>query len=93
MLEKLIRDAYKLSKAGYLIGIMYNSGKSVGFSEIDEEELEKLLELKWDMLYLKSTPTDTEIQIYEDELKNYTIKKSEETLFVLTNKGETRLMY
>ena len=72
---------------------MYNSGMSVGFSEINDEELEKLLELKWDMLYLKSTLTDTEIQIYEDELKNYVIKKSEETLFVLTNRGETRLMY
>lgn len=31
--------------------------------------------------------------IYEDELKNYLIKKSEETLFVLTNKVETRIMY
>ena len=45
------------------------------------------------MLYLKSIHTDTEIQIYEDELKNYVIKKSEETLFVLIHKGETRLMY
>ncbi len=94
MLEKLIREAYKLSKAGNLIGIMYNSGKSVGFKDINsDEDLEKLLELKWDMLYLKSIPTDTEIQIYDYELKNYVIKKSEETLFVLTNKGETRLMY
>ena len=93
MLAKLIKDAYKLHKSGHLVGIMYNSGKSVGFSEINDEDLEKLLELKWDMLYLKSIPTDTEIQIYEDELKNYVIKKSEETLFVLTNRGETRLMY
>lgn len=93
MLEKLIRDAYKLHKAGNLVGIMYNSGKSIGFSEINDEELEKLMDLKWDMLYLKSIPTDTEIQIYDYELKNYVIKKSEETLFVLTNKGETRLMY
>ena len=72
---------------------IYNLDKSVCFSEINDEDLEKLLELKWDMLYLKSIPTDTEIQIYEDELKNYVIKKSEETLFVLTNRGETRLMY
>ena len=39
MLEKLIRDAYKLHKAGHLIGIMYNSDKSIGFSEINDEDL------------------------------------------------------
>ena len=94
MLENLIRDAYKLSKAGNLIGLIYSSGKTLGFNDfISEEDLEKVMNIKWDMLYLKSIPTDTEIQIYENELKNYTIKKSEETLYVLTNKGETRLMY
>lgn len=93
MLEKLIRDAYKLHKAGNLVCIMYNPTRSVGFSEINDEDLEKLLEFKWDMLYIKSIPTYTEIQIYENELKNYKIKQSEETLFVLTNRGETRLMY
>lgn len=93
MLEKLIRDAYKLYKAGHLVCIMYNPTRSVSFSEINDEDLEKLLEFKWDMLYIKSIPTDTEIQIYENELKNYKIKQSEETLFVLTNKGEIRLMY
>ena len=45
------------------------------------------------MLYLKSLLTDTEIQIYEYELKDYKIKKSEEVLYVLTNHGETGLMY
>ena len=39
MLEKLIKDAYKLRKAGHLVGIMYNSGMSVGFSEINDEDL------------------------------------------------------
>ena len=39
MLAKLIRDAYKLHKSGHLVGIMYNSGKSVGFSEINDEDL------------------------------------------------------
>lgn len=93
MLEKLIREAYKLSKAGYLIGILYNSGKTVGFKDIKEEDLDKLLELNWDMLYLKSVPTDTELQIYENELKDFKVKASEETLYVLTTHGETRLMY
>ena len=94
MFNKLIKEAYKLSKAGYLVGILYNSGKTIGFKEIKEEDLDKLLEdLKWDMLYLKSVPTDTEIQIYENELKDFKVKASEETLYVLTTHGETRLMY
>lgn len=93
MLEKLIRYTYKLHKAGHLVCILYNPTMTVSFSEINDEELEKLLEFKWDMLYIKSIPTDTEIQIYENELKNYKIKQSEETLFILTNRGETRLMY
>ena len=94
MLEKLIRDAYRLSKAGNLIGIMYSSGKTLGFKDVaSENDLEKVMNMKWDMLYLKSIPTNTEIQIYDHELKNYVIKKSEETLFVLTTHGETRLMY
>lgn len=93
MLEKLIRDTYKLHKAGHLVCIMYNPTRTVSFSEINDEDLEKLLKFKWDMLYIKSIPTDTEIQIYENELKNYKIKQSEETLFILTNRGETRLMY
>lgn len=94
MLEKLIRDAYKLSKAGNLIGLIYSSGKTLGFKDFaSEDDLEKVMNIKWDMLYLKSIPTDTEIQIYDYELKNYTIKHSDETLYVLTTHGETRLMY
>ena len=79
----LIKDSYKLSKSGFLIGILYTPNKTIGFTDIpDEDELNKILDLKVDMLYLKSNPTDTEIQIYEEDLKNYTIKNSEETLYI-----------
>ena len=91
MFEKLIKEAYKLSQAGNLIGILYNSGRSIGFSNITD--IDKELELKYDMLYLKSIPTDTEIEIYESELKDFKVKNSEEVLYVLTKKGETRLIY
>lgn len=94
MLNNLIVDAYKLSKSHNLIGIIYGSNIIKGFNDILEDDLIKLLDnIKIDMLYLKSLPTSNEIQIYESELKNYTIKKSEETLYVLTKDGETALMY
>ena len=91
MFEKLIKEAYKLSQAGNLIGILYNSGKAVGFNDI--KDIDKALGTKYDMLYLKSIPTDTEIEIYEADLKDFKVKNSEEVLYVLTKKGETRLMY
>lgn len=92
--EELIREAYKRSKAGNLIGLMYSSGKTLGFKDFaSEDDLEKAMNIKWDMLYLKSIPADTEIQIYENELKDFKVKASEETLYVLTTHGETRLIY
>lgn len=93
MFDKLIKEAYKLSKSGNLIGILYNSGKAIGFNDLNDEDVDNISDNKYDMLYLKSTLTDTEIQIYENELKNYKIKHSEQTLYILTNKGEIGLMY
>lgn len=92
--EELIRDAYKLSKAGNLIGILHGTAFNLGFKGITEEDLDKFTEHhKWDMLYLKSIPTDTEIQIYEYELKDFKVNYSEETLYIRTTHGETKLKY
>lgn len=92
--EELIRDVYKLSKSRNLIGILHGTAINIGFKGITDEDLDKLTEHhKWDMLYLKSIPTDTEIQIYEYELKDFKVNTSEETLYVLTTHGETRLKY
>ena len=81
MFDKLIKEAYKLSKSGHLIGILYNSGKAIGFNDLNDEDVDNMSDHNYDMLYLKSTLTDTEIQIYENELKNYKIKHSEQTLY------------
>ena len=92
--KDLIKDAYKLSKNNNLIGIVYGSTFTKGFKDIREDDIDNILDnFKIDMLYLKSLPTDTECQIYEQEFKSYTIKHSEETLYVLTKDGETALMY
>ena len=92
-MQDLIKDAYKLSKAGNLIGICHMTMSAVGFKDIPEDKIDEFVENKVEMLYLKSTLTNTEIQIYENELKDYKIKNSEEDLYVLTTSGETRLMY
>ena len=92
-LQELIKDAYKLSKAGNMIGICHTACAAVGFKDIPEDKIDEFINGKVEMLYLKSLLTDTEIQIYEYELKDYKIKNSEEVLYVLTNHGETGLMY
>ena len=93
MFDKLIKEAYKLSKSGHLIGILYNSGKAIGFNDLNDEDVDNMSDHNYDMLYLKSTLTDTEIQIYENELKNYKIKHSEQTLYILTNNSNIKFNY
>lgn len=92
-MQDLIKTAYKLSKAGNMIGICHTACASVGFKEIPEDKIDEFIDNKVEMLYLKSLLTDTDIQIYENELKDFKVKASEETLYVLTTHGETRLMY
>ena len=92
-MQDLIKDAYKLSKAGNLIGICHMTMSAVGFKDISEDKIDEFVENKVEMLYLKSLLTNTDIHIYENELKDYKIKNSEEVLYVLTTSGETRLMY
>lgn len=49
------------------------------------------------MSKIKALPTDTEIQVYEEIglpiLKDFMVKESEETLYILTDYGEIGLMY
>ena len=92
--QDLIKDAYKLSKGGFLVGIIYTTGSNTGFKDIKEDQIDNFVDTRHiDMLYLKSTLGDVEMQIYENELKDYKIKQSESTLYILTTKGETPLMY
>ena len=92
--QDLIKDAYKLSKGGFLVGIIYTTSTNTGFKDIKEDQIDNFVDTRHiDMLYLKSTLGDVEMQIYENEFKDYKIKQSESTLYILTTKGETPLMY
>lgn len=85
----LIKDCYKKK----LVGILYGAISTYGFSDIID--IDGLLQNgRFDMLYLKSRFTDTEIDIYEWELEDYKIKEFESTIYIkCKNKMEVRLMY
>lgn len=91
--QNLVVDAYKKSKEGNLVGIVYSAVSTYGFSElINVEEFVKVSAT--DMLYLKSNLTDTEINVYEWELEGYKVKHSESTIYIkLKNKPEVAVMY
>lgn len=91
--KKLILDAYKKSSEGNLVGILYNAVLTQGFS--DMKDIDGFVKnCKPDMLYLKSTLTGNEIDVYEWELENYKVKESESTIYIkCKNKMEVALMY
>lgn len=86
----LIKDCYKRKN---LVGILYGAISTYGFSDIID--IDGLLQNgQFDMLYLKSRFTDTEIDVYEWELEDYKIKESESTIYIkCKNKMEVGLMY
>ena len=97
-MQDLIKTAYKLSAAHNLIGIIYTKDKrNISFYKIQAEEMLEEFSNNCESLFLKSMPTDTEIQVYEEIglpiLKDFRVKESEETLYILTNYGEIGLMY
>lgn len=91
--KNLILDAYKKSKDGNLVGLLYSAVSTYGFSELsDADEFVKIINP--DMLHLKSKLTDIELDVYEWELEDYKVKNSERTIYVkLKNKMEVALMY
>lgn len=90
---KLILDAYKKSSEGNLVGILYNAVSTHGFSDIKDID-GFVKKCNPDMLYLKSTLTGNEIDVYAWELENYTVKESERTIYIkCRNKMEAALMY
>lgn len=90
--QNLIIDAYKKSKEGNLVGIVYSAVSTYGFSElINVEEFVKVSAA--DMLHLKSKLTDTEVDIYEYDLVDYKIKNSENTIYVKLRDREVPLMF
>ena len=90
--QNLVIDAYKKSKEGNLVGIIYSAVSTYGFSElINIEEFVKVSPA--DMLHLKSKLTDTEVDIYEYDLVDYKIKNSESTIYVKLRNREVPLMF
>lgn len=72
--QQLLVDCYKIAKRNpNLIGVIYSAISTYGFSEIaDIETFAK--NSAADMLHLESKRTHTEIDVYEYNLINYTIK-------------------
>ena len=90
--QNLIVDAYKKSKEGNLVGIVYSAVSTYGFSElINIEEFVKVSAA--DMLHLKSKLTGEEVDIYEYDLVDYKIKNSENTIYVKLRNREVSLMF
>lgn len=97
-MQDLIKTAYKLSASRNLIGIIYTKDKrNISFYEIKSEEMLEEFSSNCESLFLKSMPTDTEIQVYEEIglpiLKDFKVKESEDTLYILTDYVEVGLMY
>lgn len=90
---ELILTAYNLASEGNLVGILYNAISTHGFSDIKDID-GFVKKCNPDMLYLKSTLTGNEIDVYAWELENYTVKESERTIYIkCRNKMEAALMY
>jgi len=92
--KRLIQDSYKLRKEyGGLSGIMYGAISSVGFSEVSDIE-EYTGACNIDMLYLQNGQTEESISVYEWELENYKIKRSERRIYIkLNGKPEQSIMF
>lgn len=93
LFKNLILDAYKKAAEGNLVGILYGAISTTGF--LDIRDINGFVEnCNPDMLYLKSTLTGNEIDIYEYDLENYKIKESEDTIYIkCKNKMEKAIMY
>lgn len=91
--KNLILDTYEKSKEGNIVGILYGAVSTIGFSEIND--IKQFTDLmNPDMLYLKSTPTNCQIDVYAWELENYVIKKGQRTIYIkVKNKPEIPIMY
>lgn len=92
--KELVKECYKKSKEeGNLVGILYSACNTYGFSELKnfDEFVDKIL---IDMMYLKSTLTNVEVDVYEWELEDFKVKHSESTIYIkLRNKNEIAIMY
>ena len=94
-LKNLIMTLYKkcLPKRN-IICSLYTPLRTISLFDVEsEEELNKLLNLSIDMVYVKSLLTDMEVEAYEFNFKNFVLKEGESTIYILTNNKEVPIMY
>ena len=94
--NELVKESYKrYQESKNIIGTLYTAQITYSFSQITETDLDKLLDKDIvDMMYLSSTLTNTEIDVYKDDLENYKVSHSESTIYIkLKNRPEIGIMY
>lgn len=88
----LVVNAYRLSKEGNLVGVLYGPVSTYRFSVI--HDIDGFVESSpADMLHLKSKLTDVSVDIYEYDLVDYKVKSSESTIYIKLQNKEVGLMY
>ncbi|MBQ8218564.1 MAG: hypothetical protein IJZ79_02340 [Bacilli bacterium] len=94
-MKNLIVTLYKKCLPGKnIICSLYTPLRTISLFDIEsEDELHDLLNLSIDMVYVKSLLTDMEVEAYEFNFKNYVLKESESTIYILTKNKEVPIMY
>jgi len=90
--RELVIAAHQLSKEGNLVGIVYGPISTYGFSDIND--IHGFVDSSpADMLYLKSKLTDMSVDIYEYDLVDFKVKRSESTIYIKLRNREVGLMF
>jgi len=94
-MKNLILTLYKKCLPGKnIICSLYTPLRTISLFDIEsEEELHDVLNLSIDMVYVKSLLTDMEVEAYDFTFKNFTLKESESTIYILTKTKEVPIMY
>ena len=94
-MKNLILTLYKKCIPGNnILCYLYTPLCTISLRDIEsEDDLHSLLEKHIDMVYVKSLLTDMEVEAYDFTFKNFTIKESESTIYILTKNKEVPIMY
>lgn len=94
-MKNLIMTLYKKCVPGKkILCYLYTPVYTITLNDVEsEDELNNILETYIDMVYVKSLLTDIEVEAYEFTFKNFILKESESTIYILTNTKETPIMY
>jgi hypothetical protein len=91
--KSLVVDTFnKYKESGNLVGILYGAVSTYGFSDISDIN-GFINSSASDMLYIKSRLTGLEVDVYEYDLVDYTIKESENTIDIKLRNKEVLVTY